>query len=903
SDVYVWGALSGPASDTSVCTTSPDAAAITFTMLDPGGAALANSSITAKGANQFQTPTCGTLTYDTSTQTGSAEIAAFAFFANDPSLPATAKGITIAKVPAGLDDGSGNLILANMLFDWNGTLGIPVSISYSAAPLLDEMDGTPNTFTVNTDGTFAVVTALVGNGTDGAVTGVAPASDGTYTNGTFGYLNLGPVPLATTEFDTTNVAACTPGSCSDVNPSADITQSSAVADLTPNSNEFAQGDGFGIGGNPMQDGPFPSFNANFDFTSMKLASFTDTTKPVLTLTGNSVVTVIVNDPYNELGATCKDAAPVGGNIVVAAPTGGPIDTSVIADTVLTYTCTDTSSNQSTVTRTVKVVGPNAVITLNPNAALEIDPVTQECAVPYVDASAVCTDDPDGNIPIVGDGLTPGSFNIDVTGVNVATVGLSTARWNCTDSDSNTNSVARGVNVVDTTLPVITINAALEGGVGNVNLVSSTPDNIKTYTDQGASVMDTCDTALSAVTTTGNIINMVVPDTGLETIVNTVTYRATDNDGNLATKFRTVNVTRSQPVITLLDKDGLETDLGNIVIVSGSIYTEFGMNVHDAQQGDIAAATLASGSGGIANGLSYTISGTVNTAVPGDYPVTYTALDSNGNNATTVERIVTVADANTFGVGNFTMLEKAGNVFGGTNDVVIEWDEVTVNSNDLNSNGIPTDTNFDVMSIGSPFPFFNFNWFAHHIRVFRNTTSAPITFKFDVTCTSADYDNGTVDCNRPLDEQAATGRFLTMTLQPGEIGGHILFDWNGNLDIDVLNFWKENEPWDTYGDVEPKNQLWVGAAGIPPAPDANWRLVSSDVPGDGVENINGSPMIDGPFKGFFPNFNFKPDSSGEALPPFDGQINAAKADTLSMGLWALLAGLLSVFGLRRIANKK
>jgi hypothetical protein len=105
----------------------------------------------------------------------------------------------------------------------------------------------------------------------------------------------------------------------------------------------------------------------------------------------------------------------------------------------------------------------------------------------------------------------------------------------------------------------------------------------------------------------------------------------------------------------------------------------------------------------------------------------------------------------------------------------------------------------------------------------------------------------------------------MTLQPGEIGGHILLDWgkvNGstpcgvaNCNIDVVNMWKENEMWEDYGDTAPKNALWLGAAGVPPATDAVWRLVSSDVNGD---SINSSPMIDGPFIGSYANFNYKQD---------------------------------------------
>jgi len=207
-----------------------------------------------------------------------------------------------------------------------------------------------------------------------------------------------------------------------------------------------------------------------------------------------------------------------------------------------------------------------------------------------------------------------------------------------------------------------------------------------------------------------------------------------------------------------------------------------------------------------------------------------------------------------------------------------------------------------MTIATNHPFFGFIWTAHNVRIFRNTTAAPLEYKFDVTCLASDYDSGVVDCNRPLGDQGAKAQYLIMTLQPGEIGAHILFDWNTASNIDVVNIWKENAQWDTYGAVAPKNQLWLGDAGIPPAADTDWRLVSSDVAGDGVDGINGTPMIDGPFEGYFANFNYKPGTAGEDLPPHTGQIESTKA-SFSMGLWSLLAGLISVFGLRRIKNKK
>ena len=253
-----------------------------FTMLDSTGSALANTSLPAKGVNQFQTPISGTLTYDDTNHTGSMTIDAFDFF--NGTSPAVASDITLSDTDGA---GAGTLLLGNMLFDWSGNNGIPVSIAWDAAGMFGAM----------MDPGFGVGTVISG-------VGASPASDGTYTNATYGYLALGATPVATTAWNTTMTASCTAGADSDFtnnvgggcmgeNPSGTLP---LVLDTAFNDNDFAANTGaqsgthdnngdtyatvFGIGGNPMADGPFQGFNANFDITSMLLVS--DGTGPVFT---------------------------------------------------------------------------------------------------------------------------------------------------------------------------------------------------------------------------------------------------------------------------------------------------------------------------------------------------------------------------------------------------------------------------------------------------------------------------------------------------------------------------------------------------------------------------------------------------------------------------------------------
>lgn len=248
-----------------------------FTMLDSGGAALANTSNTVKAANQFQTTVTGTMTFDTATGAGSATLVPFEFY--NGTSPAEAVGITMQAIGDGMG-GQGSLVLGNMLFNWNGNNGIPVSLVLDAAGFFGGMQG-----------------GLIGDGNlsqaEVAGFGAVPASDGTYTNATFLYLGLGPAIMATTAWNTSFAAGCSLGDCMGVSPSGALP---LVLDTVANNNDYiantgatagthdANGDTFatyyGVGGNPMADGPFQGFNANFDITSLTNIVVTPTAVPV-----------------------------------------------------------------------------------------------------------------------------------------------------------------------------------------------------------------------------------------------------------------------------------------------------------------------------------------------------------------------------------------------------------------------------------------------------------------------------------------------------------------------------------------------------------------------------------------------------------------------------------------------
>jgi hypothetical protein len=112
--------------------------------------------------------------------------------------------------------------------------------------------------------------------------------------------------------------------------------------------------------------------------------------------------------------------------------------------MITYSATDAAGNTLTpITRTVNVVDTTKpVITRNGAAS-----VTVECHTSYTDAGATAADTCDSSVPVA------------VTGsVNVNTPGTYTLVYNAADDSGNAAiPVIRTVNVVDTTVPTISLS--------------------------------------------------------------------------------------------------------------------------------------------------------------------------------------------------------------------------------------------------------------------------------------------------------------------------------------------------------------------------------------------------------------------------------------------------------------
>ncbi len=95
-----------------------------------------------------------------------------------------------------------------------------------------------------------------------------------------------------------------------------------------------------------------SFSDPYDSSGADTYSSTltvDRTAPVITLTGDSTIYLLVGDNYTDAGATV--VGDDGNGVLV---TGDTIDTAVVAVSEITYSATDNAGNEATLTRTVHV---------------------------------------------------------------------------------------------------------------------------------------------------------------------------------------------------------------------------------------------------------------------------------------------------------------------------------------------------------------------------------------------------------------------------------------------------------------------------------------------------------------------------------------------------------------------
>ena len=315
-------------------------------------------------------------------------------------------------------------------------------------------------------------------------------------------------------------------------------------------------------------------------TATRTVLVADTVAPVITLTGANPYTVERLSTYNDPGATADTGETVTNN------SSTTVDMDNTGSYTVTYTATDSSGNIGTATRTVLVAD-----TVAPNIILA-DGDTVGSSTYTVERGTTYTDP--GYSADTGESVT-----INTIGLNMSTSGTYIVTYSATDSSGNTGTAQRTVIVQDSQGPVITLTGANP----------YTVERLDTYTDPGATA-DTGETVTNNSSTTVDMDNVGNY---------TVTYSATDADGNTGITTRTVQVRdTTAPVITLTNGDPGTTDY---TVQRYSTYTDPGSSADTGEN------------------VSDNRSSNLNMNVVGTYWITYYATDSSGNTGEVTRRVI------------------------------------------------------------------------------------------------------------------------------------------------------------------------------------------------------------------------------------------------------------------------
>ncbi|HEY4483808.1 MAG TPA: DUF5011 domain-containing protein [Candidatus Paceibacterota bacterium] len=361
----------------------------------------------------------------------------------------------------------------------------------------------------------------------------------------------------------------------------------------------------------------------------------DTNPPVITINGQSSMSIECGDTFIDPGATALD--DIDG--VKTVSVSGEVDEANPGTYTIYYISTDAAGNTAEEERVVNVQD-----TTSPSVVLRgSSSVTILQGDAWSDPGASATDLCEGDMEVVPQGV-----------VDVNVVGVYTLIYRVTDSAGNTASVQRAVTVS----PLVDPDRDDDGvpddedncpdhanpdqldtdGDGRGNACDATPygevaptvtilgPNPQTVTqggvwvDPGVQITDDLDVGLVA-----QVINP--PNTAVLGTY-TVTYRATDRGGNSSQENRTVIVTEvpdtTSPIIALVGANPLTVTVG-----TSWSSVDPGVNVTDDRDVDV--------------DVSVDVSGLNTNQVGDDYEVVYMATDDAGNSASVARNVIVVAE--------------------------------------------------------------------------------------------------------------------------------------------------------------------------------------------------------------------------------------------------------------------
>jgi hypothetical protein len=483
-------------------------------------------------------------------------------------------------------------------------------------------------------------------------------------------------------------------------------------------------------------------NGNTAVKVVRTVKVVDRTMPKITLLGSSSVTHEAKDPYVDGGVKAIDS--IDGDLTKSVTVLSTVNTDAVGSYSVTYSVSDSSANAAVeMSRTVGVVDTTLpLITLSGSST-----VTQEAKGIYVDRGAIASDTLDGNL--TGKVKSVSTVNTDALGSYSVTYSVSDANGNAAIE------VARVVNVVDTTPPVIT----LLGGATIQN------EALAEFIDPGVNVVDLVDGNLDP-TITGTIDVNTVGTYVLK-------YNAKDSAGN--------NAIEVQRVVTIGDTGAPVISLNGDVLViqeAKKTFVDEGATAADTLDGVLAVKSVS----------------TVNTDEVGDYSVTYSVIDSNGNAAVGVVRTVRVVDTTApqitlIGSNTVTQEAKGAYVDEGATAVDTVDDSLSVKSvSTVNTDEVGN------YSVSYSVSDANGNAAVEVVRTVKvvDTTVPKITLSGSSTVTheaKVPYVDGGVSASDSLDGNL-TGKVKSVsTVNTDAVGSysvtHSVSDANGNAAVEAL----------------------------------------------------------------------------------------------------------------------
>mgnify|MGYP003340744852 FL=1 len=327
----------------------------------------------------------------------------------------------------------------------------------------------------------------------------------------------------------------------------------------------------------------------------RTVNIVDTTKPVITITGDASIIHEAKTPYNDEGATALDN--YDGSITNALNIQNTVNAYQKGTYTVTYNVSDNNGNDAIEKiRTVNVEDTTIpVINLLGNPTVSISE-----GATYNDAGVTAFDNYDGDI------TTSVIFN----SIDSSIIGTQVIYYDVTDgSGNNAIQVTRTVTVNDTTIPEITLQ-----GSNPLYLNQN-----ESFNEPGFSALDNFDGDLTQSVNVSGFLDTTTTGTY------TKTYNVADSAGNVAIqKTRTIIVNdNTAPVISLVGDPVITVD-------EDTSFTDPGATATDNFDGNIDPANIS-----VLSNLD------INT--PGNYIITYNTQDSAGNPAIPVERVIVVND--------------------------------------------------------------------------------------------------------------------------------------------------------------------------------------------------------------------------------------------------------------------